>query len=224
MANTWIEPPPPQKGKGCFAKGCIILLVFAFLLAIACGVGLYWGFRHHSAVMHGVYWATKAHVVADSPKEVPVYEAPQAEIQVVKERWVNFKDTIQQQGSAEIELTANDLNSLIQSNRRLRGNVFVSIEGDRIHVQTSVPLQEYARQKGYYLNADIFIEYPGAHSLDDPPLKGIVINGRALPSDVLTWQYNSQPLRNYLRQFQLNNSLGSVEIRDGKIILRSRTE
>jgi hypothetical protein len=40
--NTWVEPPPPKR-VGCFARGCLILLVFGAVLAIALSVGVYWG-------------------------------------------------------------------------------------------------------------------------------------------------------------------------------------
>ena len=33
--STWIEPPPPQRGMGCFAKGCLILIAFFVLLLLA---------------------------------------------------------------------------------------------------------------------------------------------------------------------------------------------
>ena len=44
--STWIEPPPPQKGMGCFAKGCLTFLAFIILLLLAltfrnlCGLSL----------------------------------------------------------------------------------------------------------------------------------------------------------------------------------------
>src|SRR5471030_611099 len=115
MANSWIEPPPPQRGMGCFGKGCLILAVFIFVLMIACGVGLYWGFRHHSAFIRGGYWAwkTNIHVLADSPKEIPTHEATDTEIQTAKERWQNFEDSVKAHEPAEIELTADDINGLI---------------------------------------------------------------------------------------------------------------
>ena len=224
MANTWIEPPPPQKGMGCFGKGCIILLVFGFVLATACAIGLYWGFRHNSAVMHGAYLMTQTHLVGSAPKPVPTYEAQPGAAQAVREKWENFKTTAQQQGPAEIEFTADDLNSLISRNRRLRGNVSVSIEGNRLHVQSSVPLQEYARQKGYYLNADIIVEFNGPQSVDNPPVNAIVVNGRALSAEMLDWSYKSQSLRQYLQKARIDESIGTIEIRDGKIVLRSRSD
>src|SRR6266446_6685092 len=116
--NTWIEPPPPQqKGMGCFGRGCLILLVFAVVLMLACCAGLYWGFRHQSAVVRGAYFLAKTHAITTSPRPVPQYTASDAEIQTVKERWQDFKKAVPGQQPAEIELTANDINSLIAANR-----------------------------------------------------------------------------------------------------------
>jgi hypothetical protein len=224
MANTWIEPPPPQKGMGCFARGCLILLVLGIILGIACMAGVYWGWRHHSAIVRGFYWATKTHVIADSHREVPSYEPPPGEVEDVKTRWRTFESAVDRSEPAEIELTANDLNDLIASDRHLRGNMFVTIEGNRLRAQTSIPLQEYVQQRGYYLNADIEIEFSGAQSLDRPRLNSIVINGHPLPVDVLDWKFESRPLRDHLAEFRTNNNIGSIEIRDGKVILRSTAE
>ena len=40
-SSSWIEPPPAQRGLGCFAKGCLILTVFFILLALAFVAGTY---------------------------------------------------------------------------------------------------------------------------------------------------------------------------------------
>jgi hypothetical protein len=222
MANTWIEPPPPQRGMGCFAKGCLMLLVFAFFLIVAGCAGLYWGYRHHSALLRGAFWAKRTHVIADAPQQIPTYQAQPVEIREVKQRWANFEATMDRQEPAEIELTANDLNGLIANNKDLRGHAFVSVEGNRLRFQLSVPLQEYIRQQGYYANADVIIQFDGAQSVDHPRLTGITINGESLPSDVLNWKYDSRPLGNYLSEFRDTSNVGTVEVRDDKVILRSR--
>lgn len=222
MTNTWIEPPPTQRGMGCFAKGCLILLVFAFLLIVACVAGIYWGYRHHSALLRGVFWASKTHVIEQSPKEIPSYQAPEMEIRDVKQRWDNFEMAVDRHESAEIELTANDLNALLADKRELRGRAFVSIEQNQLRFQMSVPLQEYIRQKGYYVNADVVVKFDGAQSIDHPRLSGVTINGESLPADVLNWKYDSRPLGNYLAEFRETRNVGTIEVRDGKVILRSR--
>lgn len=222
MANGWIEPPPPQRGMGCLAKGCLILLVFAFILMLACMAGVYWGYRHHSAVLRGAFWAKRTHVLAEAPQQLPSYPAQPAEIQEVKERWQNFEDTLDRHEPAEIELTGNDLNALIANNKDLRGRAFATVEGNKLRFQISFPLQEYIRQKGYYVNADVGIQFDGAQSVDHPRLSGITINGDALPSDLLEWKIDSRPLGNYLSEFRDNYNVGTIEVRDGKVILRSR--
>ena len=105
MANGWIEPPPPQRGMGCFGKGCLILVVFIFVLIAAACVGFYWGFRHHSALVRGGYWLwkMKANVLADSPKEIPASKATDPEIQTVKERWQNFENSVEAHEPAEMK-------------------------------------------------------------------------------------------------------------------------
>jgi hypothetical protein len=222
MANTWIEPPPPQRGMGCFAKGCLILVVFSFLLIVACCAGLYWGYHHHSALFRGGYWLTKTRAISESPIDVPSYQTSEAQTQTVKERWETFETASEQRQPAEIELTASDINDLIAGSRHLRNRLFVSVDGNRLRMQASIPLREYIPQYGYYFNADITVQVEGPQSLDRPRLSAITVNGKRLPSDLLDWEYKSRRLRDYLAQYEDRSSDGSFEIRDSKVILRSR--
>src|SRR5206468_3488717 len=141
--NGWVDAPPPRKGMGCFARGCLILLFFAIALAIACLAGLYWGFQRHSAVVHGIYWLAKTHSIAEAPAPVPEFTASDEQIRVVQERWQDFEQKIRARQPAEIALTADDVNSLIAASRDVRRKAFVSIEGNRLRLQTSVPLGEF---------------------------------------------------------------------------------
>ena len=223
--NTWIEPPPPQqKGMGCFAKGCLILLVFALVLILACCAGLYWGYRDHSAVLRGAYFLAKTHALSNSPRPVPQYNAPEQEIQAVKERWQDFEHAVRERQPAEIELTADNINGLIAANRHARGKAFASIEGDRLHLQTSVPLNEFLGQHGYYLSGDIIVQSDAAGSLSSSRVGGITVNGQPVPPDLLDWKYRSRSLRDYLAEYSPIQDLGTIQIRDSKVILRSRGE
>src|SRR5205814_10191389 len=85
--NAWVEPPPRRQGLGCFARGCLILLVFAIVLAIACFAGMYWGFQRHSAIVHGVYWLAKTHSIAAEPVPVPEFTGADTQTPNVRERW-----------------------------------------------------------------------------------------------------------------------------------------
>ena len=221
--NAWVEPPP-RKGMGCFAKGCLILLVFTALLVIACCAGIYWGLKNHSALVRGGYWLTRMHMIADSPAAIPRYETSDAEVQVVKERWQNFEAAAREHQPAQIELTANDVNNLIAASPDARGKFFVSIEGNRLRLQMSIALGDFVGQSGYYFNGDVTVQSDGAESLANPRLSSIRVNNQPLPSDFLDWKYRSRRLRDYLSDYQDTWDTGTIEIQDGKLILRSRGE
>ena len=221
--NTWVEAPPRQTGLGCFARGCLILLVFAIVLAIACFAGVWWGLQRHSAIVHGIYWLAKTHSVAQSPVSVPEFSASDSQIQSVRERWQDFEQKTRAGQPAEIELSADDINALIFTNRDARGKVFVSIEGNQLRVQASAPLGEILGRPGYYFNADVTVELKGAQSLEDPQLNRIVVNGEQVPSGLLSWKYRSRRLQEYVADYRNDLNVGNIELRDGKLILRSRT-
>src|SRR5437870_2487168 len=222
--NTWVEAPPRRKGLGCFAQGCLILLVFAIVLAIACFAGVYWGLHRHSALFYGSYWLAKTRSIAEAPKAVPEFSASDQQMQSVRERWQDFEQKTRAGQPAEIELGADDINTLIAKNPDMGGKVFVSIEGNQLRLQTSDPLGEFLGRPGYYFNGDITVEFKGAQSLENPQLNRIVVNGEQVPSDLLSWKYRSRRLRDYLADHGNSYHIGTIEVRDGKVILRSRTE
>lgn len=222
--NGWVDAPPPRKGLGCFARGCLILVVFAVVLAIACFAGMYWGFHRHSAIMHGLYWLTKARAIGQTPVPVPEFTPSDAQIQSVHERCEDFEQKARAGQPAELELTPDDINTLIATNQDTRGKIFVSIDGDRLRCQASVPSGELIGRSGYYFNGDITVELRGAESLDNPQLSGITVNGEPVPRDLLNWKYRSKQLRGYLADYRNGSGVGTIAIRDGKLILRSRTE
>jgi hypothetical protein len=222
--NGWVDAPPPRKGWGCFARGCLILVVFAVVLAIACFGGMYWGFQRHSAILHGIYWLAKAQAIGQKPVPIPEFTASDAQIQSVHERCEDFEQKARAGQPAELDLTADDINTLIATKQDTRGKVFVSIDGDRLHCQASIPLGEFIARSGYYFNGDIAVELKSAESLENPQLSRIIVNGEPVPRDLLNWKYRSKRLRDYLAEYRNGSGVGTIAIRDGKLILRSRTE
>src|SRR5881628_1975818 len=196
--NTWVEPPPRRQGLGCFARGCLILLVFGIVLAIACFAGMYWGFQRHSAIVHGIYWLAKTHSIAEAPVPVPEFNPSENQIQSVRERWQDFEQKTRAGQPAEIELSGDDINSLIATSDDLRGKIFASVEGNQLRLQASVPIGGFLGRPGYYFNGDVIIELNGAQSLDNPQFRSVTVNGEKVPSDFLNWKYRSRQLREYL--------------------------
>src|SRR6266581_4778042 len=217
--NTWVEPPPRRQGLGCFARGCLILLVFGIVLAIACFAGMYWGFQRHSAIVHGIYWLAKTHSIAEAPVPVPEFNASDNQIQSVRERWQDFEQKTRAGQPAEIELSGDDINALIATSEGVRGKVFASIDGNQLRLQASLPIGGVLGRPGYYFNGDVIIELKGAQSPDSLRFSRITINGEQAPTDFLNWKYRSRQLREYLAEQRNAYDVGTIEIRDGKVIL-----
>ena len=220
--NTWVEAPPPRKGLGCFGRGCLILLVFVIVLGIACFAGMYWGLHRHSALFYGSYWLAKTRSVAEASTPVPEFSASDQQIQLVQERWQEFEQKTRASQAADIELSADDINALIATSEAFRGKVFASIDRNLLRLQVSAPIGGFFGRPGYYFNGDIIIELNGAQSLDNPQFSRITINGEQVPTDFLKWKYRSRHLREYLADHGNAYDIGTIEIRDGKVFLRSR--
>jgi hypothetical protein len=222
--NTWVEAPPRRKGLGCFARGCLTFLVFAMVLAIACCAGIYWGLHRHSALFYGSYWLAKTRSISEAPSPVPDFSASEQQMRSLRERWQDFEQQTRAGQPAEIELNADDINGLIATSPDMRGKLFASVEGNQLRLQASVPIGKILGRPGYYFNGDVVVELAGAQSLDNPDLGRITINGEQVPTDFLNWKYRSRRLREYVADQRNAFDIGTIEIRDGKLVLRSRTD
>ena len=220
--NTWIEAPP-RKGLGCVGRGCLTFSVFFIVLALAGVAGTYWGLHRHSALFYGSYWLAKTRSIAETPAALPEFNVSEQQIERVRERWQEFEQKTRAAQPAEIQLSADDINALIVTNENARGKMFVSVEGNQIRLQMSLPIGEFLRRPGYFFNAEVIIELEGAQSPDSPRFSRLTVNGEHVPTDFLDWTYRSRHLREYITEQQNAYDLGTIEIRDGKVILRSRT-
>src|SRR5438067_12416420 len=122
--NTWVEAPPRRKGLGCFGRGCLILLVFAIVLAIACFAGMYWGLHRHSALCYGSYWLAKTRSLAEAPTTSPEFSGSEEQIQRARGGWQDFEQKTRAGQPAGIELRADDINALSAASGDLRGKAF----------------------------------------------------------------------------------------------------
>jgi hypothetical protein len=87
-----------------------------------------------------------------------------------------------------------------------------------------VPIGGLFGKPGYYFNGDVTIELNGPQSLENPAFSRITVNGEQVPTDFLNWKYRSRRLREYLLDQWNAYDLGTIEIRDGKVILRARND
>jgi hypothetical protein len=209
-SSSWIEPPPQQRGLGCFAKGCLILVVFVILLALAFVAGTYFAARY----LRTEYFS--AH-----HDRLPNSQATTDEEEAARARWDAFEKSARVNQAARIELSADDLNALIASEPKLHGNVFVTIEDNTAHLQLSMPLGRSRWLTGRYINAQCSVQSAPSAKPEDARITSIIVNGRPVGEEFLSWQYGSWSFKRYLSDWTTQTNLKTFEISDGKVILET---
>ncbi len=227
--NASVEPPP-KRGMGCFAKGCLILIALGILLVVGGIGGSYWSLRH-------IYLSDKpvpipeasvpSETTTATPGETSV-ATPSETSATVRERLDTIKSAARAHERTGVEFTAGDINALIAANRKSRGMAFVRIDGNVAQVQVSIPLERFdvpfrnAFGLGdRYLNATVTMAAPPGTNANNVQLSEVTLNGHSFPSDLLDRQLLGvgKSLRSYVIKYANQYGVTDGEISDGKVIL-----
>jgi hypothetical protein len=229
--NAEVEPPP-ERGMGCFGKGCLILIVLAILLVVVGVGGTYWGLRH-------VYLSDKPAPIPETTASNEASSATPGETSVarpseksaeVRERLDTMKKTARAREATEVELTAADINALIAANRKSSGTASVGINDTVLQAQFSIPLERldlpFRNAFGLsdrYLNATVSILAPPGTNANSVQLSEVTLNGHGIPSGLLDWGLPGvgRSLRSYVIKYADKYGVTGGEIRDGKVILHT---
>lgn len=208
-SSSWIEPPP-QRGLGCFAKGCLILVVFFVLLGLAFVGGTYFAAKYLRTEYFSMHH-----------ERLPASQAPVEEEEAVRARWDAFERSARAHEPARIELSADDLNALIASEPKLGGNAYVTIEDNTAHLQLSMPLGKARWLRGRYINAQCSVQSAPSAKPEDAHITSIIVNGRPVGDEVLSWQYGLWSFKRYVSDWTGQINLKRFKISDGKVILET---
>src|SRR4051812_14254263 len=211
--QSWIEPPPNRRGLGCFVKGCLILLVFVILLALSFVAGTYYATKY----LRNEYFS-------ETRERLPASNASLAEEQEVRARWDSFEKAARAKEYARIELSADDLNALIAYEPKLRGAGYVTIDNNNARLQVSFAVPTSRWMKGRYVNAQCSVQSAPNGKPEDARITSIVVNGRPVGEDFLSWQYGSWSFKRYIADWTMNTNLKTFEISDGKVILETNAQ
>jgi hypothetical protein len=222
------EPPPPAlpRQRGCFFYGCIIASVLALLMVILVSVAVYFGFRYLGQQVENYTSA--------SPRELPKVEMPAEERQALKDRVEAFRKAVEAGTPTEpLVLTSDDLNALIEEDDDLKGKIHVKVEGDEVKGLVSIPLDPLAHGPfrsmflGRYLNGEADLKASLKDGVLIVTLDQIEVNGKKAPEEFMT-QMRDQNLAKDVyknpKQAETIRKLESLEVKDGKIILRVRAK
>src|SRR3954469_8814512 len=221
--TSWIEPPPRQKRTGCLGKGCLMLVVFLILLAVAFFVGGYVGVRYV--------------VTSTAPREIPQIASSETEQTAVKQRWEQFKagprtaptePTTLADGTPttkpvppptnRIELTATDINQLIAGSKKLNGKAFVAIENNIARVQVSVALEKVGF-RGRFLNGELEVRSAADRNPRNIQITEVSLGG--VSDKILNSLLGFRSLRSYADEYAREYDIKSFAIEDNKVIIEN---
>ena len=225
--NAPTGAPPPQKsggGCGCFGTGCLIALGVLLLLGLVVGIGGFFVAKQF-----------RENLTADHPVPVPVFPATEAQYSAVTSRLRAFSDAIKAHQGAALELSADDLNTLVAKDpdyADLRGKLFFTIEQDLLGVQASAPLGDMpivgTLFRGRYFNGKASGEITVSQGTLRFVPHTLEANGKRLGPDAmkgLTTRFDDSLQREIRRRPDAVKALSRIDtldVGDGKVRLVSR--
>jgi hypothetical protein len=207
--------------RGCLFYGCLSGTVCLVAILVAFLLGLYQLKR-----MLNFYTDTR-------PTPLPAVQMTSGEMEQVKQRVETFQDAVRAGRPTEpLTMTADEINAFIATDSnlaRVKGKLYVTIEGDRLKGQVSVPLDDLGLGifRGRYLNGtgtfEIGLRNGGLVVTADT----LVVKGKPLPAvymDKIRSENLAANLNNDPRASVALNHLQEIRVRDGKLILVPKVE
>ncbi|HEY0368559.1 MAG TPA: hypothetical protein VGC85_03090, partial [Chthoniobacterales bacterium] len=158
--------------------------------------------------------------VAPQPRPTPL-AAPSTAIETgdVEARWKTFEKAAKHGGRAHIELTADEINTLLANDKNTRGKAFVRIENNVGHVTVSIPLGDLPLMKGRYLNGQATLQA----SPDGDPAKvqisNVMIGSETVPDDFLDRRiFGWHTLRGYITEWLDDQNVTGLRVENNRVI------
>jgi hypothetical protein len=176
--------PPPRSGMGCFAKGCLTVLIIGFLCVALVGVGG-WIF----------YKKTFKNLTTTAPVDVRVEAPTQAQIKTAEESRTRLDEAIARNQETTVEFTGPEINLLLQQNADwdfLRGRTRIDIADSTMTVALSAPLDQlpWPGLKGRWFNGTLRFSMTYTSGTFQLEIISAEANGNEFPSSLLS-SFNS---------------------------------
>lgn len=211
-----------KKNSGCgkkIAVGCLTVILLA-------AVGGFFAYRNVMSVVNRL----SAEYTSDAPVSLPVVEVSDQEAAGLFARVDAFAQAVNAGPSGqELSLTSRDINVLIQKNPSwspLSGKVYVSLEGDLIHGEASVPLEKlWSALKGRWLNGSATFRVETAAGRLLVYMDALTVRDRQVPEKFMAGIRSKNLAEEAAKNpnaVALIQKLDSVTVREGKLRIKAK--
>lgn len=211
---------PPKPGHGCFYYGCITAIVLSVLLMVVIALSGYFGYQAYLKVVRQ-YTST-------TPVTLPKVEMSKEDRESLRGRIEAFKKALDEGEETEpLVLNGDELNVWLADESEVADRVYFVLEGDKLKGQISLPLDEFALPglKGRYLNGKAAFTASLRDGRLDVRADSVEVNGQPLSQQLLAGFGKANLAEDAAKQpenAQLLNKLESLQIKDGKLVIKAK--
>lgn len=165
---------------GCFAKGCLTLLILGFIL-MAGMIGTTWYIFRKAADT----------LTSREPIDLQIASPDEAQVRAAERSVTRVKTAIATGQETTVAFTAADLNALLDRDpdfSELRGRTRIDIANSTMTITMSAPLDEipWARVRRRWFNASVTLSFAYEFGIFGIDIKSAEANGHQLPDFFLS--------------------------------------
>lgn len=213
---------------GCFAKGCLTVLVLGFLLCAIVGVGGWW-----------FYKKTFNNLTSTGPADVRVETPTPAQVKSAEEARTRLDEAVARNQETTVEFTGPELNHLLQRDSDwdfLRGRTRIDIADSTMTAAVSAPLDwlPWPGMNGRWFNGTVRFSMTYASGQFELELISAEANGNQFPSSFLS-SFNSsfndsmndefrKEIRKNNRESEFWRHVKSMSLQGDKLIITTKPD
>lgn len=219
--------PPPRSGMGCFAKGCLTILVVGFLFCAIVGIGG-WLF----------YKKTFNNLTSTQAVDVQVQTPTADQVKTAEDSAARLDEAVSANKETTLEFTGPELNYLLQRNSDLdflRGRTRIDIADSTMTVAMSAPLDSlpWPGLKGRWFNGTVRFSMTYASGSFQLEIISAEANDNQFPSALLSSfnsSFNESMNNAFRKELEKNrasefwNHVKSISLQGDKLVVTTKAE
>jgi hypothetical protein len=214
------KPPiPPKPRSGCWKYGgigCLIIIILAV-------IGGYFAYKG----VKGVLGELTEKYTSIKPMDLPKLDAAQDEVATTMERVGSFTNALKGGTPTEpLTLNSRDINVLIQNHpqwKEMAGKVYVTIDGDQMKGQISIPLGEMGKMfEGRFLNGSASFNIGMEAGRLLMFINSADVGGKAIPEEIMNGIRSKNLAEKSYEKPEvaaMMKKLESITVKDGSMII-----